>query len=196
MLATVLARIGQPTVVQTDRGSCFVGTDGGQTRAVPSRFTMWLWGLGIEHRLIPPGKPQRNGVVERFQGAMEHTWRAEPDGLQDLIAVWNQGKPTTQERLTPYRGRRGFCLDRIWSQLERMRVVRRVDRDGKLSLWDRRVRVGSPLRNRTVTLTVNAARRVLVVSDERDVWQTEISLPFLTEDWLWEAVPPEACEAE
>ena len=112
------------------------------------------------------------------------------------MAVWNQGKPSTQARLTPYRGREGFCLDRVWSRLEQLRVVRRVDRDGKLSLWDHRVRIGSRFRHRTVTLTVNAARRVLVVSDARDVWQTEVPLPFLTEAWLWEAVPPEACEAD
>lgn len=190
-LATLMARIGQPEVIQTDRGPCFVGSDGGQSRAVPSRTTLWLWGLGIEHRLTPPAKPQRNGVVERFQGALERNWQGEPEGLAALLAAWNYGKPSTRDRLRPYQGRAGFQLAWVWARLETVRVERQVDRDGKVSLWDRRVRLGHGMRHRRVVLTFTAARRVLVVSDERESWLLDVPLPFLTADWIWEGVSPD-----
>lgn len=190
-LARVMATLGQPAVVQTDRGSCFVGSDGGASRAVPGRTTLWLWGLGIEHRLIPVGKPQHNGVVERLHGAIERNWCGEPDGLAALLGVWNYGKPSTSARLTRYRGQHGFALERVWARLEAVRVVRTVDRDGKVSLWDRRVRLGHGLRNRRVVLTFDAARQVMVVRDEREVWVRETPLPFLTTDWIWEGVSPD-----
>lgn len=190
-LASLMATLGQPAVVQTDRGSCFVGSEGGASRAAPGRTTLWLWGLGSEHRLIPVGKPQRNGVVERLHGAIERNWQGEPDGLTALLPVWNYGKPSTRAQLTPYQGRRGFQVERVWARLEAVRVVRAVDRDGKVSLWDRRVRLGHRVRNRPVVLTFDAARRVMVVRDERDVWLLETGLPFLTTDWIWEGVSPD-----
>lgn len=185
-LDSLMQTLGQPAIVQTDRGSCFVGSEGGASRAAAGRTTLWLWGLGIEHRLIPPGKPQRKGVVERLHGAIERNWRGEPGGLAALLPAWNYGKPSTRDRLTPYQGRQGFRLERVWARLETVRVVRAVDRDGTVSLWDRRVRLGHGVRNRPVVLTFDAARRVLVVRDERDVWLREVELPFLTTDWIWE----------
>lgn len=190
-LAHLMAQHGQPAVLQTDRGPCFVGTEGGASRAVPGRVTLWLWGLGVEHRLIPPGKPQRNGVVERLQGALERNWVGEADGLAALLTVWNYGKPSTADRLAPYQRRAGFQLDRVWARLEGVRIRRRVDRQGKCSLWDRPVWLGRQTRGREVILTFDAARRLLVVRDERDVWLCERPLPFLTEAWIWEDVPPD-----
>ena len=193
-LAALMAERGQPAVVQTDRGPCFVGAEGGASRAAPGRVTVWLWGLGIEHRLIPPGKPQRNGVVERFQGAVERTWTGEADGLAALLPVWNHGKPSTAERLVPYRGRAGFQLEQVWARLEGVRIERKVDRQGKFSLWDRPIRAGRTLRDRQVVVTFDAARRVVVLRDGRDVWLADVALPWLTEAWLWEDVPPQPCE--
>lgn len=193
-LAALLAAQGQPAVVQTDRGSCFVGTEGGASKAAPGRLTLWLWGLGIEHRLTPVAKPQRNGVVERLNGALERSWRGETGGLEALLPVWNAGKPSTAERLTPYRGRAGFSLERVWARLEGVRVTRKVDRQGKFSLWDRPIRAGARCADRPVVVTFDAARRVLVLRDERDVWLAELALSWLTADWLWEPVTAQACD--
>src|SRR5207244_6169195 len=89
-LAACFAQRGcQPEIIQTDRGACFLGAEGGASAAVPSRLTLWLWGLGIEHRLNPAHTPQRNGAVERFHGGVEHSWAGEMDGVAALIAVWN-----------------------------------------------------------------------------------------------------------
>jgi hypothetical protein len=182
----VLDRLGwQPSVIQTDRGPCFVGTDGGASRAAPGRLTLWLWGLGIEHRLIPVGKPQRNGVVERFHGAMERSWTGEPDGLEALTDAWHQRRPAIRATPTPYRGQVDFRLERVWGPLERVQVERCVSRQGKLSLWDRDLHVGRWLADRQVVVSVDAARQRVVVRDKRHVLLAEVAVPWLPCTWIW-----------
>lgn len=176
----------QPAVLQTDRGPCFVGAEGGERRALPGRLTLWLWGLGIAHRVLPPGKPWRNGAVERFHGAVEHSWAGEPDGLAALLSVWNHGKVTAAS--PPYQDREGFDLGRVWAGLARTRVERSVDPQGKVSVWDRPLRVGRPLALRTVVVTFDAARRLAVVRDKHDAILVERPLPWLTTAWLWTGV--------
>lgn len=179
-----MRRLGaQPAVLQTDRGPCFVGAEGGARRAVPGRLTLWLWGLSIVHRVLPPAKPWRNGAVERVHGAVEHRWTGEPGDLAALLAVWNHGKPAPAT--PPYQDRAGFDLARVWAGLERVRVARSVDAQGKLSVWDRPLRVGRPLARRTVVVTFDAERRLAVVRDTQDRVLVERPLPWLTIDWLW-----------
>lgn len=177
----------QPAVLQTDRGPCFVGAEGGERRALPGRLTLWLWGLGIVHRVLPPGKPWRNGAVERFHGAVEHSWAGEPDGLIELQAVWNHGKPGAAAP-RPYRDRAGFALERVWDGLARVRVERSVDAQGKLSVWDRPLRVGRRWARVTVVVTFDATRRLAVVRDKQETVLGECPLPWLTLAWLWAGV--------
>jgi hypothetical protein len=186
-LARLLAALGrQPTAVQTDRGACFVGADA--AAALPGRLTLWLWGLGIAHRLIPPGRPQRNGAVERFHGALAHSWAGEAGGREALVAVWNAEKAPARAAAA-YAGRAGFADERVWAGLAGVRVERRVDRQGKLSLWDRPVRVGRAAADRPAVVTFDAAERRAVVRDERGARLAEVGLPWLTADWLWADVP-------
>jgi hypothetical protein len=188
-VAACCAAVGcQPQVVQTDHGACLLGAEGGAQAAIPSRFTLWLWGLGIEHHLIPVRSPQHNGAVERFHGGVEHSWAGEDDGLAALIAVWNVDRPPLDEGQRPYRGRAGFDWARVWTRLGQVRVRRRVDRQGKLSLWDRPVRIGRAHANQRAIVTFDAGQRRAVVSDEREVVLAEVALPWLTADWLWAPV--------
>lgn len=53
-----------PEAIRTDHGACFVGPD---EHTFPSHFTLYLWGLGIEHELIPVKCPAKNGGIERDQ---------------------------------------------------------------------------------------------------------------------------------
>jgi transposase InsO family protein len=53
-----------PEAIRTDHGSCFVGPE---KASFPSDFTLFLWGLGIEHELIPVKCPAKNGGIERDQ---------------------------------------------------------------------------------------------------------------------------------
>lgn len=51
-----------PEIIQTDNEAVFVGNTSDH---FPSRFTLWLTGLGIIHRRIRPGRPTDNAQVER-----------------------------------------------------------------------------------------------------------------------------------
>jgi hypothetical protein len=181
-------RQDQPAVLQTDRGACFVGAEGGNRTAVPGRLTLWLWGLGIQHQILPAAKPWRNGAVERFHGAVEHSWQGEADGLAALQVVWNWGKDGTQP-VIPYQGRAGFSMEQVWQGLALVRVRRSVDVQGKLSLWDRPVRVGQRWADREVMVTFEAKRQVVVFQDKHGHLIGEKVLPWLTEDWLWTSDP-------
>lgn len=63
---TIRAALNQwktlPEVIQTDNEAVFVGHTSDH---FPSRFTLWLAGLGIAHRRIRPGRPTDNAQVER-----------------------------------------------------------------------------------------------------------------------------------
>jgi transposase InsO family protein len=52
-----------PDELQTDGEAVFVVR---AQDAFPSRFTLWLTGLGIRHLVITPGQPTENAEVERF----------------------------------------------------------------------------------------------------------------------------------
>jgi hypothetical protein len=184
-LAQVMTTVGaQPAVMQTDRDPCFVGAEGGERKALPGRFTLWLWGLGITHRILPPAKPWRNGAVERWHGAVEHSWRGEPNGLAELVPVWNHTK-TPPATPRPYGGRTDFDLGRVWDQLATSRVDRSVDPQGKLSLWNRPLRVGQRWAGQTVVVTFDPVRRLAVIRDKQEHLLAERALPWLTAAWIW-----------
>ncbi|MGA7671099.1 MAG: hypothetical protein WBW04_11810, partial [Nitrolancea sp.] len=180
----------QPAEVQTDRGACFVGADGGSRAAVPGRLTLWLWGFAIRHRILPPGKPYRNGAVERFNGAIERNWQGETDGLAALQTVWNHGKPAGNTGRV-YPGRAGFQMEQVWTGLATVRVKRRVNDQGRLSLWDRPVSIGQAAAGTEVVVTFDAERRMVVIRDKRDRLIAERALTWLTMDWLWDGVDPD-----
>ena len=63
-LRTCFARWGMiPQEIQTDGEPVLVGRVGKEF--FPSRFTLWLKGLGIDHLVIRSGKPTDNAEVER-----------------------------------------------------------------------------------------------------------------------------------
>jgi transposase InsO family protein len=189
-LAHIFATLNrQPPLVQTDHGACFLGAEGGATAAVPSRLTLWLWGLEIEHRFIPVRHPQSNGAVERLHGGLKQAWAGEAGGVDDLLAVWNVDKPPLAADHRPYVGRAGFDWRQVWRKLSQVCVQRRVDRQGTLSLWDHPVRVGRQTANQVVSVTFDAEREQVVVHDEHEVLLAAVALPWLTEDWLWADVP-------
>jgi hypothetical protein len=189
-LAHLFATGGRiPRQVQTDRHPCFLGAEEPTRAALPGRLTLWLAGLGIGHRLIPVRRPQRNGAVERFHGGVEHSWRDEADGLEALTAVWNVTRPPLSARHRSYRGRAGFAMARVWDLLGQTQVQRQVNRQGKLSLWDRTVWVGMRAPKQTVTVTFDPVTHRAVVRDAHERVLREAPLPWLTADWLWAPVP-------
>jgi hypothetical protein len=190
-LAHCFAELGLlPRQIQTDRHPAFLGAEEPDRAALPGRLTLWLAGLGIAHRLIPVRRPQRNGAVERFNGGVAHSWRGEEDGLAALTAVWNAERPPLSHRHRRYRGRAGFALKRVWVLLEQTHVVRRVNPQGKLRLWNHDLWVGTAAARQDVTVRFDAATRQAIVRDAREQVVRAGSLPWLTADWLWAPVAP------
>lgn len=62
VLRQAFYRWGRPCIVQTDREVVYIGAP---ERYFPSAFTLWLVGLGIEHRVIRSRRPTDQGEVER-----------------------------------------------------------------------------------------------------------------------------------
>ncbi len=155
---------------------------------MPGRLTLWVWSMGISHRLTPPRRPQANGAVERFHGAVAHSWQGEPDGLPALVAVWNQGKPPPTPATRCYQGRADSSLARVWQQLGTLRVARRVTRQGTIHLWNRTERLGVAWAQQTVTVTADAAHQHLVVTDDTDTCVCTLAVDWLKLDWLGEPV--------
>jgi transposase InsO family protein len=177
-----------PHQIQTDRHPCFLGAEEPSREALPSPFTLWLAGLGIAHRLIPVRRPQRNGAVERFHGGLEHSWRGEPGGDAALATVWNAERPSLSPRHRRYRGRRGFRLHQSWALLAHTAVVRQVNRQGKLRLWNHDLWIGSQVAGQTVTVRFDATTRCAVILDAHEQVVRARPLPWLTVDWLWAPV--------
>ena len=69
-----------PDALQTDGE---LGLAGAANDPFPGRFTLWLAGLGIEHRLSRPGRPTDNAQVERSHRTLDG-WVLDDDGLADL----------------------------------------------------------------------------------------------------------------
>ena len=69
-----------PDALQTDGELGLAGTS---NDPFPGRFTLWLAGLGVEHRLSRPGRPTDNAQVERSHRTLDG-WALDDDGLADL----------------------------------------------------------------------------------------------------------------
>jgi transposase InsO family protein len=179
-----------PREIQTDRHPAFLGAEESDRAALPSRFTLFLAGLGIGHRLIPVRRPQCNGAVESFHGGVEQRWRGEPGGLEALTKVWNAERPPLSRRHRRYRGRAGFTMAQVWQLLGQTEVRRQVNRQGKLRLWNHDVSVGIQAAGQTVTVRFDPEHRTMVVRDAHEQVVGQRSLPWLTADWLWAPVAP------
>lgn len=159
-LRTVFAQFGTlPQRIQTDNETVFVGSTSDD---FPGRFTLWLWGLGIEHVRTRPGVPTDNAHVERchqtiYNYALRGQLKRQPDALQAdlLIAVERHlfslssrakgcnGQPPAQvypelfQRPCPYQPELEpllFQLARVDQQLARRQWRRRVGKNGQVSI--------------------------------------------------------------
>jgi len=77
-------------------------------------------------------------------------------------------------------------MTHVWQGLATVRVRRSVDRQGKLSVRGRPLRVGTSWADRQVEVTFNATRHVVIVRDKHDRLIAEKALPWLTAGWIWD----------
>jgi hypothetical protein len=179
------ARWGRPLAIRVDNGGPW-----GAPGELPPDLSLWLLGLGIAVHWNDPRRPQQNGVVERSQGTGQR-W-AEPaqcdtppelqQRLRAMDKLQRQDYPRIagQSRMAAFAGleHSGRCYNRSWEEqhwehgraLEHLAgylVARRVDKNGKVSLYHRPHYVGSMHRGKRVWVMVDPERVEWVFVDEQ-----------------------------
>jgi hypothetical protein len=160
-LRAAFARWGLPRQLRVDNGKPW-----GSWSDLPPALALWLIGLGIDMIWNDPCRPQQNGVVERSQGTAKR-W-AEPQACQsvaELQARLDADDQLQRERYPLARGQSrwalfpglahsgrpyqetdeatAWSLERVCEHLAGYAVPRRVDSQGKVSVYHRNLYVGS-----------------------------------------------------
>jgi putative transposase len=155
MLRQLFQKWGLPERLRVDNGAPW-----GSRGDLPTDLVCWLAGLGVAVTANSPCRPQENGVVERSQGVGKK-WAepsacesvAELQGRLDIVDRWQrerypsvQGKSRSQayEGLShsgrPYESTNEsqvWELPKVWELIGTHMVPRQVDKQGKLSLYNR-----------------------------------------------------------
>jgi len=186
-LRKAFARWGLPQALRTDHGVPW----GAPRGDLPSELALWLAGLGVEVRYIPPRQPRRNGVVERSQGvakawAEPHTC-ASPAELQRRLGRLDriqreeyparggrsrrEAYPGLAHSGRPYRAgaeARAWELGRALEHLASFVVPRRVRGGGMVSVYERDLYVGQRYAGQVVYVQFDPQGREWVASDAHD----------------------------
>lgn len=182
-LRQAFARWGLPGRFRVDNGVPW-----GSKGDWPTELALWLIGLGVGMIWNTPSRPQENGVVERSQGTARR-W-CEPwtcPSPEDLRARLERMDRLHRE-VYPYRGQRSrlACYpglahsgrpyapeweDQLWdwgrvtASLSGYVVVRRVNRKGMVSLYNRGHYVGRVHQGKEVYVTFDPETNEWVFSD-------------------------------
>jgi transposase InsO family protein len=153
-LRQVFARHGMPERLRVDNGAPW-----GKRSDLPSALGLWLIGLGIEIIWNPPGRPQKNGVVERGQGTTRRwaepeqcqSWAELQEHLDQVICFQRDVYPSLDGRsrsavypqlaaggrpYDPSQEAAQWQLERVGRWLEQGVWRRRVDKSGKIYLFN------------------------------------------------------------
>jgi hypothetical protein len=157
---------------------------------LPTALMLWLVGLGVGVTWNPARQPRKNAVVERFQGVGQN-W-LEPQtcsAAAQLQARANDSDRVQREEYPAIGGRtrmeafpglkhsgrsyrvrdepRQWSLQRVLDWLSEHAVPRLVNRNGKVSLYDRDHWVGRQHIGKRAWVTLDPDLKQWVVMDER-----------------------------
>lgn len=175
---------------QTDKEQRLVNTG---AHPFPSRFTLWLVGLGVTHEFARSA--QENGCAERFHRTwysrvVEGSSFADHDHLQqvsDEELVWINEKLPSRGRAchrrppleaypeakkprrpyTPERELELFSMERVYQYLADQYWWRRVSQVGQISIGGQRYSVGTTYAYQDVKVTFDAQTAEFVVEDSQ-----------------------------
>jgi hypothetical protein len=182
-LRAAFARWGLPQRLRVDNGKPW-----GSWSDLPPALALWLIGLGIDMLWNDPRRPQQNGVVERSQGTAKR-W-AEPHACRSVAELqarrddddvlqrerypvaggrsrW-QLFPALAHTGRPYREAdeaRAWGLQRVRDHLAGYAVPRRVDQQGKVSVYNRNLYVGVAHRGQPVCVQFDPEEGQWLISD-------------------------------
>jgi transposase-like protein len=178
-----------PDTIQTDNEACL----GGQpTDPAPSRLTLWLVGLGVQHRFIRPNTPTDQAQVERTHRTLDG-FVGLPDPQFDLAALQQRldterelhnrwfasrasdcgGRPPLVAHPELLRPRRRYSLEseralfneqRVYAYLASIPLTRKVTSTGQLHLYGAVRSVGRATAGQTVTVACDPQAREWVVT--------------------------------
>jgi len=177
-----------PEAIRTDHGSCFVGPD---KNSFPSDFTLYLWGLGVEHELTRVRCPQQNGGIERDQRTFgEHfidDYQFHSHSQLEIDAeaygkfqnryvpsrsVRCQGRTAAEtaaglkcqaQRYKPSQEAKLFSTDRIYAKLGELRWLRLVTGNGYVSVGHYKYYVGQAFNRQEVEVHFDPQSKELIV---------------------------------
>jgi hypothetical protein len=156
---------------------------------LPTDLVCWLAGLGVAVTANPPRRPQANGVVERSQGVGKQwcepwTCRSSAE-LQERLEVMDRvqrerypvragrsrleadpGLRHSGRRFDPSQEDSIWELQKVWDLMGTHRVPRQVDRQGKLSLYNRAYSVGVAWASRPVWVGFDPVEGAWTFQDE------------------------------
>ncbi len=176
---------GLPQGLRVDNGAPW-----GSWSDLPTDLTLWLWGLDIEVHHNRPRHCQENGRVERSHGVLgrwaEPTKCASGQDLQAHLAAASRlqrecypalagqpravAYPTLRAGGRPYDPAREatlFDVRRVWARLATRTWRRRVDRVGRISVYNRALGVGRQWAGQEVVVRFDAAAVAWVIQDAR-----------------------------
>jgi transposase-like protein len=178
-----------PDSIQTDNEACL----GGQpTDPAPSRLTLWLVGLGVQHRFIRPNTPTDQAEVERTHRTLDG-FVGLPDPRLDVIHLQQRldserdlhnrhfasrasdcgGRPPLIAHPELLRPRRPYRLEweqalfdeqRVYAELATIPLTRKVTSSGQIHLYGTLRSVGRGLAGQMVSVQCDAVARVWVVT--------------------------------
>jgi hypothetical protein len=157
---------------------------------LPTDLVCWLAGLGVAVIANPPRCPQANGVVERGQGVGKRWCEPWACGsiaelqrrLEEMDRIQREVYPVRdgQSRRAAYPGLKHsgraydptqeegtWDLQKVWDLMGRHRVPRRIDRGGKLSVYNRPHSVGVVWANRVVWVGFDPVEGARTFQDEQ-----------------------------
>lgn len=183
-LRTTFRCWGLPGRLRVDNGKPW-----GSWSDLPPVLALWLIGLGIDMVWNDPRRPQQNGVVERSQGTAKR-W-AEPracrsvdelqrrldedDRLQRERYPLSQGRsrwqlfPGLRQSSRPYQEATeavAWNLTRVQEHLASYAVPRQVDRQGKVSVYNRNLYVGTMHSGQRVWVQFDPEQQQWLISDK------------------------------
>lgn len=178
------ARWGRPLRLRVDNGMPW-----GSQGDLPTDLACWLAGLGVGVVANPPRRPEDNGVIERYQGVGKAWGEPHRCGSAAELEARLRELDRWQRELYPMRGGRPRCeaypglrhsgraysarreakgwdVRRAREMLEGYVVPRRVDSQGRVSLYQRPYRVGARWAGRDVWVGFDAPSRSWLFQDE------------------------------
>ena len=182
-ILAAFTELGLPDLLQIDNDGAFTGL--GKSRRGVGRFVRVLLYLGVEPVFIPPGEPQRNGLVEGIHqlwvrsffdkahfASVAHLKRQSPK----FLAWYDQYEPPRLEGVSVAAAKRGVPRRRL-TQRERhaipeempltagrLHFIRRVDEQGQIRLLNESWKVSKRLVGAYVWATVDLRAQSLKIA--------------------------------